>query len=142
MERSQTSVNNSSTCLVVSVCQQFEHSLLYMHDWLEQSNRLLTSVSLSVLHSHSYPPTTSPHSKDRNVRVKTLFTNALVCNKSMKQSKYRPPGWIEYKSGFSTCDEFHCALKDGSYALRRSRWQHNFDDLFFTSQSTVEDPQY
>ena len=32
------------------------------------------------------------YSNNRIVRHKTLLTNALVCNKSMKQSKYRPRG--------------------------------------------------
>ena len=73
------------------------------------------------------------YAKDGNVQRKTLLTNALVCNRSEKQSPFRPPGWIEYKSGFSMCNEFNCLIKDRSYPFRRSQWQHNFDDLFVTS---------
>ena len=73
------------------------------------------------------------YSTDRNVLRKTLLTNALECYKSEKQSRFRPPGWIKYESGFSICDEFNCAIKDRTYPFRRSQWQHNFDDLFVTS---------
>ena len=63
------------------------------------------------------------YSANRNVLRKTLITNALECNKSEEQSRFRPTGWIEYNSGFSICDEFNCAIKDRAYPFRRS---HNF----------------
>ena len=62
------------------------------------------------------------NSTDRNVLRKTLLTNPLECNKSEKQSRFCPPGWIEYKSG---CEEVNCAIKDRTYPVQRL---HNFDD--------------
>ena len=47
--------------------------------------------------------------------VEDIAHKPWECNKSEIQSRFRPSGWIEYKSGFSICGEFNCAIKDRTY---------------------------
>ena len=73
------------------------------------------------------------YSRDSNVGVKTVMSNAFKLNKSAKQPSNRPPAWQEYKYSFCVCDEFNCTMKGRTYPLRRGKWEYSFDDLFFTS---------
>ena len=109
----------------------FPHSVLvadsYYLDLHSMNQRYLCSIK-SDRFKNLQDSLAEPEA-DSNVDVRPVMSNAF---KVTKQPSNMPPAWKEYKYSFDVCDEFN--WNEGrTYALRRCKWEYNFDDMFPTS---------